>query len=132
VRGSIVFLPFSLPVGRQVGSSFGQSKEEQKEKAKRSPEPQGHSFGLPIPHALPVYHNSLQRTTQISKTSMCVGPKKRRGWGRPVRGSIVFFALFLVLLLGKQKKNKTKMNKNPQSTAFAFSIKHLVTRYQII
>jgi hypothetical protein len=37
---------------------------------------------------------------------MRAGPKKQLGWGRPVRGSIVFSALFFVLLLGKQKKNK--------------------------
>jgi hypothetical protein len=55
------------------------------------------------------HRNSIGRTnpTQNAKSSLCVGQKKRRGWGRPVRGSIVFFALFFVLLLGKQKKNKT-------------------------
>jgi hypothetical protein len=42
---------------------------------------------------------------------MCVGIKKRRGWGRPVRGSIVFFALFLVLHLGTQKnRNEVELS----------------------
>jgi hypothetical protein len=51
--------------------------------------------------------------------------------GRPVRGSIVFFALFLVLLLGKQKKNKKQNEEKPQLTTLAFSIRYCLKRSSI-